>query len=462
MCHEDIRTRIQNALRDAAKAMGEYGCYVAAIFGDDKSGNVVYSCGYGDGLKRAGYTIKGADCTIDIASAVDVQPLTTYEAETAEVTEAGARNSKRDLSQLQAIHDAAMKLGAACSKKEAAQPVNSGLKLVESAGCEFLGTINVSESARVNYPVKIMSPGTGATAHYSSSVVESAAGLVKPGTLMFWNHPTEAEERARPEGDLNNLAAIITSPGKWDANGAKGPGIYAEAKVMADYAQKVEERAPHIGLSIRAGGTATGKLVEGKPELASIDYIESVDYVTKAGRGGMALAEAARNAGILEEGQVEMDEAAIKKLIADGIAAGITAATAPLREAMAPLEKRALRGDAVVVCSRALATIGFSESQKQFVVDTVLRESLPVKDGLIDEPKLTELVTAEAKRYGATLGNGARVVGLGTPAAPIADPVKIAEAAAQVKANEAGEVALFMELGLSEAAAKSAVVGRAN
>jgi hypothetical protein len=50
---------------------------------------------------------------------------------------------------------------------------------------------------------------------------------------MFWNHPTQAEESARPEGNLDQLAAIITSPARYEANGVKGPGLYAEAKVMA-------------------------------------------------------------------------------------------------------------------------------------------------------------------------------------------------------------------------------------
>jgi len=42
----------------------------------------------------------------------------------------------------------------------------------------------------------------------------------------------------------------------------------------------------------------------------------------------------------------------------------------------------ALRGDAAVICNRSLATIGFTEAQKQFVVDSVLRESLPERMAL--------------------------------------------------------------------------------
>jgi hypothetical protein len=199
------------------------------------------------------------------------------------------------------------------------------IKLVESAGTAFLEEVRVSEAAaRANYPVRLISPGTGSMAHYPESVLERDGPKVfKKGMLLFWNHPTKAEESARPEGDLNHLAAILTKDAYYDRDHSKGPGLYAEAKVMADYAQKIEERAPFIGLSIRAGGKGTGKMINGKPELASIDYAESVDYVTRAGRGGLALAEAARDAGLLpplavaKEKKMEVKEAAKMKDCAD-------------------------------------------------------------------------------------------------------------------------------------------------
>lgn len=455
MSHADIEARLRDTLSDMYRGTGKW-CYVVAVFGDDKSGDVVYSCE--DDLMKAPYTCSTSGATIDTEKSVEVVPLTTYELEAKDVdaVEAGARNSKRDLSQLQAIHDAAKNLGAACKgMKESAAGAAADLKLVESTGTEFLTDLKLIE-ARTAYPVKLISPGTGSTAYYPAAVLEASADKFKAGTLMFWNHPTMAEEAQRPEGNLDNLAAILTSNARWDANGAKGPGLYAEAKVMADYAQKVEERAPHIGLSIRAGGKGTGRLVEGKPELASIDYVESVDYVTKAGRGGLALAEAARDAGILdseERGNVKMNEAEIKRLIE----AGIAAATAPLQE-------RARRGDATVIAHRALATIGFTEAQKAYVVDTVLRETIPTKDGAVDADALTVLVNAEAKRLGAVLGGNVRGFNAGTELN--ADPVKIAEARTKARAEEKEDLddfaGIFQELGLSEAASKKAAEGRAN
>ncbi len=224
---------------------------------------------------------------------------------------------------------------------------------------------------------------------------------------------------------------------------------------MADYAQRVEERAPHIGLSIRAGGTTDGKFVEGKPVLSSLEYAESVDYVTKAGRGGMALAEAARDAGILPTEEASMDAAEIKKIVE----AAVAEHTAPLREANTGLLARALKGDARELATRLLESITLPAQSKVRVIETVLSQALPVKDGAIDEAKLTEAVSAAAKTEGAyvaSLTNAGQVHGLGVAPAAVQE-------AAQPKPEdiEAHKVKTFMRMGMSEAAAKTAAKGRA-
>lgn len=349
------------------------------------------------------------------------------------------------------------------TKKEAAKPGNTtGLRLIESAGCSFLGDVPIREAARTSYPIKIISPGTGSSAHYPEDVLKKAAkeGAFRKGTFMFWNHPTSAQESARPEGDLNDLAAITTTDGEYRENGAKGPGIYAEAKVMADYADKIEQRAPHIGLSIRAGGTSSGKSVDGKPVLASIDHVESVDYVTRAGRGGMALAESAKFTKLLEsfnsqEGEVsDMDAAEIKKLQES------LAAQTAINER---LLKRALRADALELAGAVLATTSLTEPQRKFVAESVVGTAdapreIPTKDGVLDAAKLTESVNAFAKSYSATLPATGGVRGMG------AGPTLVQESAEQKTAREAAlkesqarEVRALMELGLSEAAAKESV-----
>jgi hypothetical protein len=347
------------------------------------------------------------------------------------------------------------------TKKEAAKPGNTtGLRLIESAGCAFLGDVPVREAARTSYPIKIISPGTGSSAHYTEACLKNAAqsGAFKKGTFMFWNHPTEAQEHQRPEGDLNDLAAITTSDGEYREAGAKGPGIYADAKVMADYADKIEARAGHIGLSIRAGGTGSGKTVDGKPVLASIDHVESVDYVTRAGRGGMALAESEKFTQLLEsfkEGEVsEMDAAEIRKL-----QESLAAQTA----INARLLARAMRADALELAGAVLATTTLTEGQRKFVAESVVGTSdapreIPTKDGVLDAAKLTESVNAAAKAYSATLPatGGVRGMGAGLTVVQESADVKAARAEA-LKETQAREVRALVELGLSEAAAKESV-----
>ena len=353
--------------------------------------------------------------------------------------------------------------------KEAAKPAaTASLKLVDSSPCflEDVPAIALREG-RTTYPIKIISPGTGTTAHYPAKVLEEAAkaGKFPAGTLMFWNHPTASEEAARPEGDLDKLAAITTKPGFWDPNGARGPGVYAESKPMADYAQKVEERAPHIGLSIRAGGSGTGRLVEGKPELQSIDYVESVDYVTKAGRGGLALAEAARDAGILpaEAGQeVSMTEAEVQKLVESAVKSAVAEAT----KGNVSLQERALRGDAREEATALLESVSLPEAAKQRVVRSITSGFIPAKDGELDRDKLKLMVEAAVKEegtyLGAILGNGARPIGMGA-AVPI-DPKEATEQAEKsrkaAKRQLKEAAAIFEDLGMPKEAAEFAAKGR--
>lgn len=283
------------------------------------------------------------------------------------------------------------------------------LVLAESDSA-FLGEIKLAEAARTTYPVKLISPGTGSRAHYPAEVLKRDGPKVfKAGTLMFWNHPTAKEAAERPEGNLDNLAAILTKDAEYREDGPKGPGLYSEAKVMADYATKVEERAPHIGLSIRAGGTGTGHTVNGKPELKSIDYAESVDYVTKAGRGGMALAEAARDAGILPtKGDDEMTAEEAKKLVESAVSTAID-----------PWRKRALRSDAKDEAMSILESASLPAQAKVRIVEACLSQAIPEKDGELNREEFRKTVVAEAQREGeylaSLMGSGA-VRGMGAGA----------------------------------------------
>ncbi len=137
--------------------------------------------------------------------------------------------------------------------------------------------------------VQIINPGWGSSGYYSQDVLEAAARdrVFPAGTHMYINHPTAQENYERPERDLNTLAGTLTEDAHWD-----GEKLVAEVAVFSKWREAVAEMSDVIGVSIRAsaeveeGGEAEGRkgriitrLVEGT----------SVDFVTKAGRGGKIL-----------------------------------------------------------------------------------------------------------------------------------------------------------------------------
>ena len=155
--------------------------------------------------------------------------------------------------------------------KESAQAAGGGLRLVESAAT--LEAIRLTE-AKADYEIKLIAPGKGSSAFYPAEVLKRDGPKVfGAGTHVYLNHATAAEEAARPEGDVRNLAGVLTTAAEYREAHAKGPGLYARMKVFADHATTVEEKAPHVGMSIRASGVAEsgGKLREGVPVLEGVD-----------------------------------------------------------------------------------------------------------------------------------------------------------------------------------------------
>ena len=325
------------------------------------------------------------------------------------------------------------------------------LRLFESAS--ILETIILQE-AKADYEIKLIAPGAGSTAYYPKEVLERDGPKVfKAGTHVYLNHPTAAEEASRPEGDVNNLAGVLSSNAVYHEAHAKGPGLYGRMKVFQDHAQTVEEKAPHVGMSIRASGVAeSGKTREGRPVLKELTSAESVDVVTRAGAGGMILTESARAAN---QQEVDMTEADVTRLI---------------ESRTAPLRARALRGDALVEASRVLAPLdGFHEAAKQEVINRLLEraDTFPLKEGELDTVKFGELVMAEAKRVAAFLGQVApsSVRGLGI-AAPVEIDAKEAKKQAkllreQAEAEEEDTINVFESLGMPKGAAQLAAKGRA-
>ena len=437
LSHGNIRDHLDGAVRDAAGKDG-YG-YVLDVFGDESSGDVVHRTN-GKTLKSK-YTIQtqGNKRKATIGDGKPVMPRVVYDEEP--------------------------------KHKEAADAKNDGsLKLVESYDWNKETALRLTEAAgSVRMPMKLIAPGEGSSAFYPAEVLKrDGPNVFTKGTHIYINHATAAEEAARPEGDWHKLVGALESNAYWDDNGKTGPGLYGMGVFTSEAAPLIKEKAPFTGMSIRASGNAEAgkKSKGGKPILKELTSAESVDVVTRAGAGGMILTESLR---AKEKETTEMEEKDVKALV--------ESATKPLLDTIAKLqetldkstspvkalEARALRGDATVEATKALSGLALGEASKQRVIESVLRGELPVKDGVLDVAKFTELVTAEAKReaaYVQSLTGGGRVIGMGISVTTETDPAKIAEAQKrereQRESEENDAASVFQRFGLTESAAKSA------
>lgn len=318
--------------------------------------------------------------------------------------------------------------------------------------------------------LKLIAPGWGASGYYSPQTLRAAAPVFRKGTKMFWNHQTAAEEASRPEGDLSKLAAELTEDARWDENGAKGPGLYAKAKVFEQYAPAVKDLAPHIGVSIRASGLGRQGEAEGRKGLIveKLTSAKSVDFVTIPGAGGQVLQlfeSAGRRPAANPSQEFEMNEQQVQALI--------EAAVAPVRTQAAAAETRVVAAEAKVTTletenarlreslvlrdarsfiDKRLATITMPAMTRQRLAESLVGQAT-VKEGRLDEAALSAAVDAAAKaemQYLSEATGGMRVSGFG--AAPAGEPKTLDEAALAKRMGS-----LF---GLSEAGAAVAAAGR--
>ncbi len=327
--------------------------------------------------------------------------------------EAGKRNSASDQQIIQTIHDHAAALGAGCAMPDADESgawKPEGVLLVE--GALFCEEPRLQEAATADYPIKLISPGRGSSGFYGPEVLRKAAEgrVFKAGTQMFWNHDTDAEEGARPEGDLNRLAAVTTTDAQWQENGHDGPGLYARAKVFSDYADKVREKGPHIGLSIRAGGERdeAARAPDGKPRvITALRNAQSVDFVTKAGRDGKIFTESA-SAEIHKEN--DMEETAVRALLKETMAPLETKLTEAAAENKR-LRERLAMSEAPKRIREALSDIRLPDASKNKICRRLAETNLPD-----DVKELNALVESEAlaeAEFLRELGYGSNVPAFG-------------------------------------------------
>lgn len=268
--------------------------------------------------------------------------------------------------------------------------------------------------------LKLIAPGWGSSGYYPAAVLErDGPRIFRTGTLNFWDHMTDAQEAARPEGSLRDLASVLTEDARWDPKGSEGPGLYARAKVFSEFRQPVDDLARHIGVSIRAAGIAREGEAEGRTGriIEKLTRGDSVDYVTRPGAGGkvLQLFESARHGGASSQSKTEVEDMDVTKL-QERLDNQDRVLTRILRES-------ALRNAATLIDGH-LAGVRIGEAVKSRVRATVL-ESLELNaEQQFDAAKLKEAVqaalTAEVNYLEAVAPTG-RVANLGTSAPTAAD-----------------------------------------
>lgn len=458
--YDSIRTMVSNALRkraisDALKSkvdVGDdigysdyYGYGICPYICDLYDGSVVYSLG-GD-YYESDYTISGSDVTLGDPTEVKISYVpvsnnTQNEVITVEL--------KGELVQLQ--------------EKAVREDGTARIKLIDS--------------------------GWGSSGYYSEKVLKrDGPKAFCKGTHMYMNHPTEEENRLRPERDVKDLAGVISSNVVWEDASPKntGPGLYADVKVLPTYKEFIDEAAPFIGVSIRAAGTA----VEGEADghhgyiVDSLTEGYSVDYVTMAGRGGQVLSlyESARNKIVnvtidevtssaivekldhTEEGynveitKEELDalrESANKATTLETRLTETSTALSASQTTIARMQEAMILSEARTVVAATLATINMPNIVRERLTRECATNPPVTEDRTLDSDKLVEAVKTKAveelkylESVTGSVTNG-KVIGMTAPATQ-----ELVEADVDKSLEEA-----WQSFGFDEKSSKIAAIGR--
>ena len=138
--------------------------------------------------------------------------------------------------------------------------------------------------------VRLIDAGQGSSGYYPASTLQAAAesGVFGRGLHLYADHPGEAERLDRPERSIRDIAGVLTEDARYDDD---SQALVAEARVFGAWAPIIAEMHDVIGLSIRAAAEVSEGEHDGAPTTIGdrITEAASVDFVTRAGRGGRVL-----------------------------------------------------------------------------------------------------------------------------------------------------------------------------
>lgn len=292
------------------------------------------------------------------------------------------------------------------------------------------------------FVLQIITPGIGSSGYYSAAVLESAVtdNVFPKGTHLYVDHPSQSESQDRPERSIRDLAGSTKGDAVWNPI---TQAVEAACKVYPHYGW-ISDVAEDIGMSIRASADVSEAVIEGRkmPVIDKLIEAYSVDFVTKAGRGGKVLAaiESARQGladadaatsavGVAElpavtasgrdneseetlvppvQESAEIVEATKRVEAAEAKAAAAEARAVALEAQLAERDNR----DAALAKATARLGARFDHlpTVKARVIEAATR-TLPIKDGTLDvgalEVTTDSVAEAETAYLKAALGSGA-------------------------------------------------------
>ena len=126
--------------------------------------------------------------------------------------------------------------------------------------------------------------------YYPAEVLKRDYGIFE-GMKMYADHPTEQEDKDRPERSIKDWVATLSEVA-WDESHQSVTGIaeVVEPWLMQKLASlRDKEMLSEMGISINAVGSASKGTIDGKETLVieKLVIAKSVDFVTEPGAGGI-------------------------------------------------------------------------------------------------------------------------------------------------------------------------------
>ena len=92
-----------------------------------------------------------------------------------------------------------------------AMPVDEG-EVLETLEGDIMDLVERAVADDDTIDVRLISPGWGSSGYYSEELLKRDGAKAWPmGTHMHLDHPSESDQRSRPEGSVRDLAAALAS-----------------------------------------------------------------------------------------------------------------------------------------------------------------------------------------------------------------------------------------------------------